>query len=723
MVEVPNARPSRNSGTGGPEFINPYNFISTPPRTVDSTHALGDRPSPSHGTFAPGLYSARIPIRLTTRSPLLIPDQPRARRSEGRPTTLSTRLDSEGGALLNGSTVKGLIRAAFEAITNSRYGLFDERHALPGAIRTDPERALSLSPAVIREIRQSPTGEPVAIADRVKSLRPVGYAVDPLPAVWLPIDEVGCPFSRTLPLETPTLDRLEVYAWIHLQRHPSRKFYMWRVSDLALTEDKLPTVPQPPRDASWTEDCKPVRVKGIVHWTDGQFNGKHDERLVVTRLVDDDREFASLETEPVLIGPAAMREWSATLESYARAHDGDSERERSRLATYIRDSSRWALTPGRTLHLRCNEQHRATKVSPAMIGRDVFPLAPREVADPDHLPARTAAELSAADRVFGWVADKRDKREAAAVKGHLRVTAPRVVESDSQSVTPTPNGELWLTTLNGPKSSQYRFYAIGESPLKKSARDVNDGYVTGNRLRGRKVYLPHVDTIGPGAHSYWRAGNPAHSVRVNNGRSRYPEFVAVDRSKPKVSVQIKDWIPAGTVFTSEIFVDNLTETELGALLWLLAVPEPGVFTMGLGKPLGFGATRVEADWDEVFIYDHQQLRSRYTSLTTAAAQSRSHAGSAQRAQQLVNDFDSLLSSDPAMATVRAEVLNSLFGYAGYPVHYPRVIGENKNNPSAPRRNGYEWWVANERAENRHALPRISDGTPPTLPYLPKNKGR
>lgn len=727
MVEIPNvAGPVRaSSAEVGKKFINPYNFVSTPRRDTSADHPLGDGPSASHGTAETGRFSARIPIRLTTRSPLLIPDQPRAQRHQGQPATMSTRRDRRGAALLNGSTVKGVLRAAYEAITNSRYGIFDERHSLPRAIRADAHRALATSPAIVRQVTQNKDGDTIAVADRVKSLRPTGAgSITPMPAVWLPVG-IGTAFARSLNRAPWTLDKTEVHAWIHLQRHPQPTFHMWRVSDLSLTEANLPDNPRNPENSDWNADFEPVRVKGIIHWTDGRFQRKHDERLVVTEVLKDDSKFASVEIDRILIGPSAMREWTATIESYLRAHETESETEKRSLATYVRDAQRWSLEPGRTMHVICDQNRVATKVTPAMIGRDVFPRSPREVAGTGHLPARTPDELSPADRVFGWVAEKRDGREGAAMKGHLRVTAPRVVTGPTESVTAAPSGATWLTTLNGPKPSQYRFYAIGKDwvYLDNKERDVKDGFVDGHSLRGRKFYLPHADVLGEsdGARRYWRSTNATQSVDVG-GRQRFPEHVSVDRTKPNISVQVSDWVPVGTVFEAEIYVDNLTDTELGALLWLLAVPNPGVFTVGLGKPLGFGATRIDAIWDRLEISDGATMRRRYSSLANAAKQLSEGSGDFETAQRLIDEFDHLLTEHEDSTIIRTEVLNAFFGFAGLPVHYPRVYGDG--NSTAPKLNGYEWWVANERDEsNRYALEWIGETTAPTLPYLARHQGR
>ncbi|MFI7531462.1 hypothetical protein [Nocardia salmonicida] len=75
------------------------------------------------------------------------------------------------------------------------------------------------------------------------------------------------------------------------------------------------------------------------------------------------------------------------------------------------------------------------------------------------------------------------------------------------------------------------------------------------------------------------------------------------------------WVPIGTSFRTTIWVQNLSEAELAALLWLLTLPEGAVFGIGLGKPLGFGSVTVNADLDTTRLHTHDQMRQRYRHLT------------------------------------------------------------------------------------------------------------
>ncbi|WP_066909088.1 TIGR03986 family type III CRISPR-associated RAMP protein [Millisia brevis] len=727
MVGIPGAGGHRRRKVNaGDNFLNPYNFVSIPDRE-DLPAALKDGVPADHGVIAKEGYSGSIPITLTTRTPMLIPDQPRGTKRTNQPREVGTRRGRDGSVILSGSTVKGVLRSAYEAITNSRFGVFDDRHNLPGAVRSAARSALGSFPGYVLTASKNDRGEVIeAVAVYLSYLIPVGFSdnTDPMPAVWLPTN-LGQAFARRSNLRDP--DMQQVDAWIHLQRHPRKGFTLWRVSDLARRGEELPSHASPPPNDDWTvERYRPVRVRGIVHWTGAHFPRKHDERLVVTELID--TTLAEAEWYEEDLDEKLIRGWEGVLASYAAAHENDVD-GRGRLGSYIVAQDRWELRPDRTLHMIYDSADRLHRITPAMIGRDVFDAAPADLVGA-HAPASSREELSPAERVFGWVdgGSAAGGRSAAtrgtkrAHRGQLRVAAPVVVRREAGEAVPpepVPGGSLPLATLNGPKPSQYRFYAAdggGEPIIDKGEKSATTAFREGDRLRGRKFYLPHGDLVDDpeGAARYF-GGRDSHSQVAVNNRRQYREHVAPRGYKPDVTTAIKDWVPAGTTFETTLYVHNLSETELGALLWLLALPEDAVYVVGLGKPLGFGATRIEANWGAVRLYSEVDLVGRYRSLSTAAAQLAGEAMSVDP-QDLVNRFDRLLAQ--SLPAVRREFLDAVLGYSGISVHYPRVRDEG--GATAPQQEGYRWWVSNDRNfqnEAPRSLPTLGRNAAPALPYL------
>jgi len=119
-------------------FVNPYNFIHLPPRPESGP--LADAPPASHAAYGDGLFSGRIPITIRTLTPLLIPDHARATDPDrGVAKAVATRVGLAGAPLILGSTIKGMVRHYFEAITNSRLGVVSAEHDTPLSIRNGRE--------------------------------------------------------------------------------------------------------------------------------------------------------------------------------------------------------------------------------------------------------------------------------------------------------------------------------------------------------------------------------------------------------------------------------------------------------------------------------------------------------------------------------------------------------------------------------------------------------
>jgi hypothetical protein len=125
-------RPKQARNSNGEYFLNPYNFILPPDRKKgenDKSSGLSDGPAPPRGTLAGEHLAAVIPISITARTPILVPDQNRAippNPEKNRPRVLRTHCGPDDLPMINPSSVKGMLRSAYEAITNSRYGVMSE---------------------------------------------------------------------------------------------------------------------------------------------------------------------------------------------------------------------------------------------------------------------------------------------------------------------------------------------------------------------------------------------------------------------------------------------------------------------------------------------------------------------------------------------------------------------------------------------------------------------
>lgn len=110
-----------------PDFHNPYNFVPAPPRNT-SDPDLGDQPPVDQDAFLPNRYSGSICVKMTAKTPLLVPDTERAEESANGHKTFPLRVAADGKPLIPASSVRGMLRSAYESVTNSRFGRFSESH-------------------------------------------------------------------------------------------------------------------------------------------------------------------------------------------------------------------------------------------------------------------------------------------------------------------------------------------------------------------------------------------------------------------------------------------------------------------------------------------------------------------------------------------------------------------------------------------------------------------
>ncbi len=113
-----------------PRFHNPYNFVPALPRdTLPVPNELADRCPVGHDLYLPKLYSGTLQVVISMVTPLLIADPVNATAMDvgkgKQHHTYPVRVDAHGSPVLAATAIKGALRSAFEAITNSRFGVWD----------------------------------------------------------------------------------------------------------------------------------------------------------------------------------------------------------------------------------------------------------------------------------------------------------------------------------------------------------------------------------------------------------------------------------------------------------------------------------------------------------------------------------------------------------------------------------------------------------------------
>lgn len=733
------------------EFVNPYTFLPATPRPAlpagwGSTR--GEGPPAAQDRLHEGHFTGRIPVRLTVVTPLLLLDPSQADQAENGHLTFPV-LKRDGRPHLPVTTVKGMLRAAYEAVTNSRMGVFTG-HNDRLALRMPAVEAQHMVPA-----RVSDDGQHLVLLPG--DTPPSRQAANPplLHAAWLPrYPGPAQPVSATDgqdPVHGTAyeawVERVRHWSWHQHDGQHNQDFSYWRVRTLTPAGGPLPDQPAPTQTPSrregrsWHEPTGELQaVHGWACLTNHNINRKHDERLFFA---------ANAPQQPVPLTRALRDQWEETIRNYRAAHRTADLHERTdkrgrqagpdaylgpepgrtAWSPHQYDDSWLTLRPGSLCYARVAAGGRTVQgVYPVMIARRLFPHSPAELLDPSLRPATSHAQLTAADWVFGWV----NQSGHGAERGRLRIGPV-----DTGGFVPADFGKdgVPLAILGGPKPQQARFYLgngpDGTTPLR-DGKPKEAWYAKDQRLRGRKTYWHHRDLPG----DYWEDPTTDRTQQPDSTR-RFQEYRRPDQNgqpqRDKQNRSVRGWITPGSSATFTLSITDLTAVELGALIWLLKLPEGNYHRLGLGKPLGFGSVRLDIDPEGTLdLRTEQQWRTAYRSLSPDPDQPGESAQTAlaHACEAFKADMERTHGTPADQSPHLAAFLSTSAGPSGTAVHYPRTCGADSGDGQAvapdPDGNNYAWFTANERTEKR----RIKNGRglslptwgEPTLPLHP-NRAR
>ena len=700
---------------------------------------------PFAGFVRPAAHTGRIRIRMVAQTPVLVPDTDPANVQDDANghKTFVLRVDANGLPAIAPSSVRGMLRSAYEAITNSRFGRFSRSHQNRLAFRMDARESLRLIPARIEN-------GSIRLLTGTSQIGNDGRPNGPMYAAWLPrywngqVDRNAIKYAdQNLPQHGD-----EVVCWIERMQHSNPSFTYWRVRDIACGNDHGQLREQPNASVARGKSAphsssEMKRIQGWVCVTNANINRKHDERVF---FVDSECPLSF----PLIDAHRAM--WRELIENYKMTHEDDLRRRKSRGQRYDEylgsepGQTAWSrhvytaddrdLAEGTLCYVRLNaDKTDVEALFPVMIARELYSASPWELLHPSLRPAASIDQLSPADRVFGWVRTDSDKdqskcdNERVAVRGLFRV-GPVICESSIADAVESfdPPG-VPLAILAAPKPQQGRFY-VAKSPYGEAQKDrqskVEAGYAQDKGLRGRKVY-PHQKGLNA---EHWN--NPTNDrTQTRDASGYYQEYRRpTDQSgreqRDDQNRSILGWIKPDAVFTFDIHVQNLSQVELGALLWMLTLPDEHYFRLGGGKPLGFGSVRLTIE--ECDLRTGEQLRSRYSAWNSEAPASDPSEVVIRAFREAVLDTYPLNQGSNVFDNIPF-IKAFLAACQGFddrlPAHYPRATEDGQSGPPSPDGESFKWFVANERNGARYALRDLTqeDGLPTLQDSQQRRDGR
>lgn len=659
-----------------PAFHNPYNFVPFARRPSADSPANGpatsfaDGQAAPHDRYLPDHYSGRLRLRLTVVTPLLIPDASRASAdtSDQAHLRLPLRIDGNGKPWLPSTSVKGMLRSAYEAVTNSRLGVFTGHDEALGYRPT----ATSANDLVPVRIEEGPDGllraikTDVALLPRYKGKDGKGVLLKYAP---------GSAQNRT----PQHGDRV----CVRIQGQGRGKAARLKVRDIVPAGIALPPATQrPPDDRT-----------GVVCITGDNAKNKKYERVFLD---------SSADPASYIVDDSVRAQWDTLMKDYAAQHSAEDVRAAppndlaNAWSEHLRNPERRKLQDGTMCYAEIEIKNgRLSGLYPVTISRRVYAESPQSCLEADFAPATRSSKLSPADRVFGWVSTSPEEGAArvSARRGHLRLSPMRCVTPAGDAVqwfgSGPKSGWLPLAILGAPKPSRGAFYVTRSTNGGGSPIEYYGGRST---LRGRKVY-PHHRGLPQG---YWDASIEAAGWQGEGTTRRWREYRRPEDAHDSQNRSIDGWVARGTTFETDCAFTNLSAFELGALLWLCTLPAGHFLRLGSGKPLGFGSVRLDAVLPECDIADGNEWATRFAAVSDFVPSGPSDG----KATELQRTFADAVIQNASVATVEDASWIKAFmrSSAGFdddlPVHYPRMA-----KPSSPTEGdvdapSYEWFVRN-----------------------------
>jgi len=190
----------------------------------------------------------------------------------------------------------------------------------------------------------------------------------------------------------------------------------------------------------------------------------------------------------------------------------------------------------------------------------------------DHIPSEVSNEgtKDMVDAIFGYASnkDKDKKKDGYAGRVHF-----------SDGVLLPGQKDIWLDdvfsphVLATPKPSTFQHYLTQQEPDNNKKLDHYDSpppHDSPAAIRGHKLY--------------WHKGN------VGIGDIKADDNDVKDKSDQYTLIKP---VRSGVRFKSRIYFENLRDEELGGLLWVLTLPNNCRHSLGMGKPYGMGAVKIE----------------------------------------------------------------------------------------------------------------------------------
>ena len=229
------------------------------------------------------------------------------------------------------------------------------------------------------------------------------------------------------------------------------------------------------------------------------------------------------------------------------------------------------LEKGDPLLFQVKDGKMAEHLAFSEIPRLRYKFSPLDLVPEEFRPGDSLKNLSFSERLFGTTGDTTKKDEEK--KDELVALSGRVFFEDAKNYKPKmiDNGNpVTLKAFGEPHPTLTTFY------LDNIEKNYNEN--KGVNIRGRKFYWHHKEKIGKPFSEYRKS---VEMPKDKNGQNKFAY---------NSSLELMD---INNEFEFNVNFENLTDEELGVLIYAIELEDGLLHKVGKGKAFGFGSCKIE----------------------------------------------------------------------------------------------------------------------------------
>lgn len=523
---------SKNNNSKEPVKVKqyPYNFVSL--KDEKDVVYKGERKL--------GTNTGKLVCKLVNKTPLFIMGES---EQDNKGHTKEWFCREKGITIIPGSSLKGVIRNIIDVLTNSVIRNVEDEKLEQRMGAGKFESVFGIIESLPENGKKGIIVEAEKIKVKTKEKIEIGYKK-------FEFKDNGKEFSKKYNVKDGLIERVKLKDSIYNLKETEIK-----IKPGVTTVEKLITNSKEYKNYLTDNENS---VQGVL-WFSSPIYGKIHEKLLIPKKNGRKFEFSKEEYEDFkyIIKQRAER--------IKNGKDINS-------STFYYDKN---LEIGDPLLFEVKDGKMAEHLAFSEIPRLRYKFSPLDLVPEEFCPGDSLKKLSFSEILFGTTGDntKKDKEK----KDELVALSGRVFFEDAKNYKPEmiDNGNLvTLKAFGEPHPTLTTFY------LDNIEKNYNEN--KGVSIRGRKFYWHHKEKIGKSFSEYRKS---VEMPKIKNKNGKYEKELAYNSSLELMDINNE--------FEFNVNFENLTDEELGVLIYAIELEDGLLHKVGKGKAFGFGSCKIE----------------------------------------------------------------------------------------------------------------------------------